>query len=101
MNRRAVELAPLVIRLYLGLGTVLDRRGDTGEAIRVLEQGLARAIRDDWTDTMRARGLLARLYRDAGQPGLAAAQYRAILTQRQSYAADELEAARRFLAGRP
>jgi len=49
---------------------------------------------------VRARALLASLYAADGKTELAEAQYRVVARQRQSYAAEEIAAARRFLEKR-
>ncbi|MFQ5694432.1 MAG: MBL fold metallo-hydrolase [Terriglobia bacterium] len=93
--RRATELAPGAIRFWWELGKALGARGKIEEAVRVLERGLATASRDDWEYTEGARATLAELYKAAGQPALAAAQYRLILAT--SYRTELRRLAEEFL----
>ena len=95
--RKAVELAPRVLKFYWLLADALDKSGESVEAVEILERGLVRAAWDDWTDRVRARSLLAKLYVGRGLTDLAAVQYRLIARARQSYAAKEIEEADRFL----
>ncbi len=77
--RAARRLAPNAIVLVWQLGEALVATGRAEEAVRVLERGLAGAGLDDVQYTMRARRVLAGLYRDRGLDAEAAQQYRLIL----------------------
>ncbi len=70
--------APQAIIAWWGRGQLLAAAGRTEDAVRVLEQGLSLAGLDDAEYTLRARVLLARLYRQSGRADLARLQYRLV-----------------------
>ena len=97
--REATRLAPQVMVFWWGLGSALAAVGETEEAIRSLEMGLAGAGRDDWEFTMHARTLLGQLYEAAGKPESAARQYRQV--RKDSFRIEWRDQAREFFEKTP
>ncbi|MFQ5790811.1 MAG: MBL fold metallo-hydrolase [Acidobacteriota bacterium] len=94
--REAAESADCVVFSFQW-ARALSQGARSDEAIEVLETVLARAGRDDWEYRMRARSLLAELYRKEDRTEEAAEQYRMVLEN--THRLDLREKARRFLDG--
>ena len=77
--QRAVESYTGNIRLWRELAVELHRHGRGGQAMRVLERGIASVPRDDWKQLAEARNTLGSLYQQQKRSILAAGQYRWVL----------------------
>lgn len=98
--RQAVELAPAVINFHLSLAEALVEAGRSAEAHEALAHGLVAAPRSDIERTLRAHALLGRLLADEGLYEQAETQYRFVVGNRRTYAADAVAEAKAFLEGR-
>lgn len=95
---KARALAPEAMVFTAELAEALVDAGRNDAAVDLLEKALAAAGQTDWEYTLRARRLLAQLYRGKSESAASDAQYRLILND--GYRLEWLEEARRMLSNR-